>query len=546
MDYAKEVDTGKVVAATDASSWRSYSCPRPECAGRVYLAQGRIQRVHFRHYPGEGSDACEEYFPSSGSETAVAPRPLVAVEDEPAALGLVLSELDGHWALCLRIPEISREEFGAAALATLRSALIDVFAGQHLHIQVSALDLRPGVGAARVGVPPSLQEYRSQPVGAWPATIDRQRWHLQSRRLEATGTLFRLRHGEWTRLLSDSGVHQGETLMVLADRRCPPPTSIPSKLHFQTNSGGMQWAFWEVLVPDDLDSAGGWLARMGHSLVPRPWRLTLVTPSRGFTEDGDPVFWLGDVATLKIEAPWRSSTVATLFRAFESNTQLTPVTTNPEGASYATIEAPRPGLSRLSVGGDARSSIDVHFVGRPARSLLESLDEMPKLRVWVGEKCLTAWGEPRYAISVPRSVPLEIHADLGHETARARVTVWQHGLRRSHRGLSPRDIARVLEVALSAEGVSLIEIDADGFGRLEIAPTTVATTVGKEFRRIDRLGWRDLLVAQLPSRSETNVPVVLELPRVSSVRVMRAVTAATLVRARLSLRERRRRGDSLR
>lgn len=546
MDYAKEVHTGKVVAATDASSWRSYSCPRPECGGRVYLAQGRIQRVHFRHYPREGSDACEEYFPSSGSDTAAVPPPFVAVEEEPAALGLVLSEVDRQWALCLRIPEISRDEFGAAALATLSSALIDVFAGQHLHIQVSALDLRPGVGAARVGVPPSLQEYRSQPAGAWPATIDRQRWHLQSRRLEATGTLFRLRHGEWTRLLSDSGVHEGETLMVLADRRCPPPTSIPSKLHFQTNSGGMQWAFWEIQVPDDLDSAGRWLARLGHSLVPRPWQLTLVTPSRGFTQDRDPVFWLGDAATLKIEAPWRSSTTATLARAFESNTQLTPVTTNAEGASYVAIEAPRPGLSRLSIGGDARSSIDIHFVGRPTRSLLESLDEMPKLRVWVGAKCLSAWGEPRYAISVPSSVPLEIHADLGHETARARVTVWQHGSRRSHRGLSTRDIVRVLEDALHADGISLIEIDADGLGRIEIAPTTVAATVGDEPLRIARMAWRDHLVAQLPSRSETNVSVVLEQPRVSRVRVARAVGAATLVRARLALRARYRRGDSLR
>lgn len=545
MDYAKEVHSGKVVAASDCSSWRSYVCPRPECGGQVSFVPGQIQRAHFRHKPGQGSAACEEYFPSSGADTDAVPQPLSAVEDETAALGLVLSELDGQWALCLRLPEISREEFGAAALTTLRGALIDVFAGQHRHVQVSALDLRPGVGAARVGIPPSLQEYRSQSVGAWPPTIDRHRWHLQSRRLEATGTLFRLRRGEWTRLLSDSGVHQGETLMVLADTRCPPPSSIPSKLHFQTNSGGMHWAFWEVQVPDDLDSAGQWLTLMGHSLVPRPWQLTLVTPARGFTEDGDPVFWLGDAATLKMEAPWRSSTTTTLVRAFESNTQRTPVTTNSEGASYVSIDAPRPGLTRLSVGGDARSRIDVHFVGKPTSSLLESLAETPRLRIWVGEKCLSAWGEPRYAISIQRSLPPQIHADLGHETARARVTVWQHGSRRSHRGLSARDIGRVLESAL-CDGTSRIDVDADGLGRVELAPTVVSSAISEGTPRIDRLLWRDHLLANVSPRSETNASAVLGRPRVSKVCVVRPVGAATLVRARLALRGRYGRGDSLR
>lgn len=509
----------------------------------MYVAKGRIQRTHFRHYPGEGSDACEDYFPGSGSDTAVESPPTLAVEEDSAALGLVLSEFDGQWTLCLRLPEISREELGEASLTTLRSALINVFVGQHRQVQVSALDLRPGVGVARVAVPPNLQAYRSESGGAWPTTIDRKRWHQQSRPLEATGTLFRLRHGEWTRLVSGSGVHQGETLLFLADRRAPPLPSIPSALRFQINGAGMQWVLWEIQVPDDLDSAGHWLRRLGHSLVPRPWRVTQVGPSRGVTDDGEPVFWLGDTAVLRIEAPLRSSTKATFLRAYEANTERKAVTTGDDGVSYVAIGAPRAGLTRLSIDGDSRSSFDVHFIGRPTGSL-EALAEIPRLRVWVGEKCLTAWGETRYAIRVPRSVPIDVHVDLGYDTARAGVTVWQRGSRRNHRGLSSRDIIRVLEGALTADGVSLIEVDAEGLGRLEIAPATVTTTVGDEPRRIDRLGWRDLVVAQLPFRSLTNVSVLLVHPRVSSVRVVRTVGPAALIRARLALRGRHGRGDS--
>src|SRR5262249_16215997 len=159
-------------------------------------------------------------------------------------------------------------------LATLRSALIDVFAGPLRLVRISALELRPGVGAARAGVPPSLQDYRAQPVGTWPAAIDRQRWALPSRRLDAQGTLFPCRKGDWKRLRPSSVVQQSETLMLLADKRSPPPMRVTHTLHFEMSSGEMRWACWEVRVPEDLDSAGRWLQRLGHFLVPRPWQLT--------------------------------------------------------------------------------------------------------------------------------------------------------------------------------------------------------------------------------------------------------------------------------
>jgi hypothetical protein len=455
VEYAKELQSGKIVAATHASSWRSYVCPRPECRGRVYLAKGAIQRPHFRHFPGEGTDACEEYFPGSGADTGTTVRHerAPAVEEEPAALGLVLSDVDGHWTLGLRLPEISSDEFGDASLGSLRLAQLEVFAGQHRQAQVSALHLRPGVGAARVAVPPSVQSYRTQAVGTWPVGIDPRRWQLQCRGLDAKGTPFRLRNGEWTRLVRDSAVHQGETLLVLADKRSPPPKRVSGVAHFQTNSAGIEWIVWEVQIPEDLDRAGEWLTDLGYVLVARPWQLTLLTPPRRFTDSGTPIFWLRDTPVIRVEAPKRSAHTYTSVLSFDTNKYFATRKTDGSGVSYLLVVAQRPGLQRLTISDDARSSIDLNFVEQPAaHAQLESVAETPRLLIWVGDACLKAWDKPMYVIGVQPSAYPNVVAHLGDDTARARVTVWQRGLRRSYRGLSAQEVAKVVEDALCASG----------------------------------------------------------------------------------------------
>jgi hypothetical protein len=546
VDHAKDLQNGKIVAATHASSWRSYACPRLECRGRVYLAKGAIQRPHFRHYPGEGTDACEEYFPGFGSGTEPIRRQFApAVEEDPAALGLVLSELDGHWTLGIRLPEISGEEFGDAALGTLRMAQVEVFAGQHRLGQVGALSLRPGIGTARVAVPASIQSYRAQSVGTWPVGIDRRRWQLECRGLEAKGTLFRLRNAEWTRLVANSGVHQGETILVLADKRCPLPKSLSSVAHCQMHSGGIQWILSEVVIPDDLDQVGGWLATLGYELVPRPWQSTLVSTPRGFTERGQPTFWVGDTPVIKVEAPTRSAHTSTYALAFETNRYLAELKTASSGVSYVAVVPTRSGLQRFTVAGDARSTIDLQFVERPTtHTQLESVANTPRLRIWIGDACLKAWGESECAIKVQPSAPPRVMANLGDSSARARVTVWQHGLRYNHRSLSEREVDKVVEGALCSDGISLIEIDADALGRVEIAPMIVVRKASHEARNFDRLEWRDRLIARLASSSEAKA--VAMLGQIPAARIVRPIDAVNLVRSRLALRKRHGRGESMR
>ena len=545
VDYAKDSNSGKIVAASDARSWRSYVCPRPGCGGRVFARDGGHRRAHFAHHAGQGTPACDEYHPGSGSGGESPTPVVVGVEEELTALGLVLGEFDGVWALNLRLPEIPSGELGDASLASLRTAFVDIFAGPHRHTQISALELRPGVGAARVSVPPSLQEYRTQPVGTWPPAIDHRRWHLESRGLDATGTLFRLRHGEWTRLVADSGVHQGETLLVLANKRCPFPKSLPSVDLCQMHSGGIQWILSEVVIPDDLDQIGGWLANLGYELVPKPWQSALVTTPRGFTERGHPMFWVGDTPLIKVEAPTPSADTCTYVLAFETNRYLAELTTSSSGVSYVAVVPTRSGPQRFTVAGDARSTIDLQFIERPSTDTqLESVANTPRLQISIGEACLKAWGESEYAIKIQPSAPPRVVANLGDNSARARVTVWQHGLRSSHRSLSAREVDKILEGALCSDGISLIEIDGDAFGRVVIAPMILVPRASHEARNVDRLECRDRLLARLASRSEAEA--VATLGRLPATRIVRPIDAVNLVRSRLALRKRHDRGESMR
>jgi hypothetical protein len=135
-------------------------------------------------------------------------------------------------------------------------------------------------------------------------------------------------------------------------------------------------------------------------------------------------------------------------------------------------------------------------------------------------------------------------ANLGDSSARARVTVWQHGLRSSRRGLSARDVDKVLEGALCSNGISLIEIDCDALGRVVIAPMILVPTASREALSIDRLEWRDRLVARLASSSEAEVVATQE--QLPAARVARPLDAVNLVRSRLALRKRHGRGESMR
>ena len=460
------------------------------------------------------------------------------VEDDPSELGLILDQRDGEWGLALRLPEIPRDELGALPLTALRGATVEIVSGGDPVSRISALDLRPGIGAARVFAPPSLQEYGARPIGLWPETIQSQRWHLQSRALDAKGTLFRLRSGEWTRLVVQSGVHAGETLLVLADERCPPVKRILRQVHARFSVRGLNWRIWEVRLPDELDlELATWLTRIGHDFLPRPWGLRLANPPRGYGEDGQPIFWIGDSAVLTLEAPTGDAETFATF-VFGSNSQGAAVRATTGNVAHLAVTCHTAGPTHISLADDRSASLDILFVRRPPdAATAQLLGRTPRLRVWVGESCFEAWHGSVHSVRLHSRTPPEVRVELGPDSVRARVTVWERRKQRSYRGLSAREVAAIVRSALPT--ASLIDVDAENLGRVELAPATSFARARARFGASDRLSWRDHALSVISPPPEHTAPVVSGHPRLDSTLVVRTVGPAGLVRARLALRRRR-------
>lgn len=536
MDYGRERSTGKIVRAAEAMRGVGYACPT--CGLPLELRRGD-DLEYFAHRRGlPGTQGCELFtvgdaLGRAGSGEARAAE--AAVEDEPSKLGLIVGEIDARWEVGLRLPEIPSPELGDASLAVLRGAYVDVFAGRERLVRLGALDLRPGVGAARVGVAPRIDGYQAQVGGSWPATIETARWQLHSSPLDASGTLFRLRGGEWTRLSAKSGVHHGETLLVVAEAHSPPPQSIVRAPHGDLRGGGSRWGVWEVRLPAaDVTALTEWLARVGHSVVPRPWGIALSAPARAYTDRGAPTFWVGDAPVVALQAPRVGAEAMVRFNS-GTNSLSACVRATESGEAFVQIESQEIGSANLTAVAQRSTHIDIAFVQRPdAAALLEQLKETPRVRVWVGEIAIEAWRGSKSKIPVDRALP-EVRVNLGVEDARARVTVWERGKQRSRRGLDARSVARVISEALPT--ASRIEVDGDNLGRLEIVPTRAAA-VTRETPASNRLAWYDHVVSLTPPPDGQATPTILQQSRAPTSLTVRPVGASTLLRTRQALRRR--------
>jgi hypothetical protein len=457
-----------------------------------------------------------------------------SVEDSQSELGLFVDQLDGEWRLGLRLPEIPRDELGEMSLGALRPAKVEVSIGTNVVSCIGALDLRSGVGAARVPVQPSVQEYATRVAGVWPPGINTARWGLQSRGVAAKGTLFRLRRGEWTRLRDGAEVHHGEELVVLGVARPQAPITA----EFLTPSvvgGNSYWTYWEVQIPDDLDQGViDWLSWVGHAIVPSPWSIELATPPRARDERGEPIFWTGDAPVLSLSAPRPSAETEVWFRD-GTNTSVESVKTSDEGEAFVAIRGQDVGARQVLVA-DRSADIDVAFVARPTReALLGQLTATPRARVWIGETLLEAWGNsPK---KVPAQDPLpDVRVDLGSEDARARVTVWEGSKRRTRRGLDHRNAERAIVEALPI--ASRIELDADNFGRVEFMPARVSTKIADRATATDRMAWFDHVTSLSAPPEQQAATTLFRQPRGSTSLAVRGVKASALVRSRLVLRRR--------
>lgn len=535
VDYARDPHTGRLVAAKDASRLRYYECPRPGCGVRVYPPNVVKQRPHFRHWPGQGTSECDEYVPNSPPDADPSAGTVGAAEENPSELGLVLTLVEGRWGLGLLLPEISREELGESSLGALRTALLEVYAGPEPLLRISALELRPGVGAARVDVIPSLQPFRTQPAGSWPDPVNTERWFLESPGLEAKGSLFRLRRGEWMRLLAGSGVHPEETLLLLADRRCAPPHSVVHETYARMPHGGLDWTIWEVRLPSEpvaLESE--WLGRLGYRLVPRPWSVEVALPPRTRGERAEPVFWVGDSPVLTLTAP-RPDAEAMVVVQSGSNRHYAGVKTGGNRLAFLRLKTWDAGWTRLAIPAERDAALDVRVIPRPSpEAVLATLALTPRLRVQIGDNTLEAWQASFHSVLVPPRCSLAVRVDLGVDSARARVTMWERGRRSSRRGLDARGVeTAVAEALLKA---SRIEIDADNLGGIVLLPVHPPIDTTGHLTTTDRLAWRDLVVSHHANAVPLATPTLLHRPGAATSLLPRRAEAAALARARLAIR----------
>jgi len=435
------------------------------------------------------------------------------------------------------LPEIPSEELGETSLEALRSAYVNVDAGSDRVLRVSALDLRSGVGAARVDVLPSLQTFRTEPAGAWPAAVKRDRWRLDARRLEHTGALFRFRRGEWTRLLPGSGVNDGENLIALADQRSPPPNSAVVAAHAPIRSAGLHWGVWEIRLPREAtDDVLAWLRRLGHEVVPRQWSVALATPPRGYGHHGEPIFWIGDLPLLVLEAP-SPSAGAMISLQSGTNSYTGDVRAGPGRFVCVSVGAAYPGPTRLLVLTERSASVELTFVPRPPSDTLADLLAQPaRIRIQVGLQLFEAWQEHAHKVRMLRRERPAVHVELGDKTARARVSVWERGKLQSKGGLNERGVEREIENALASAG--RIDVDAGNLGRLSLVPERAGVD-GPHWAKVSsRLAWRDHVLNICSESEAPNLPALVDRSNAPVPPAVIHLDPAILIRSRITLRQR--------
>jgi hypothetical protein len=527
--------SGQIVRVGDARRDQRYTCP--VCGLLLELRRGEQLEyfAHWRNLPG--TKDCELFSLGDGSHGADGPSQKVLSESEenPCDLSLQLALVDDRWGLGLCLPEIPSDELGEQSLDILRSAFVEVYVGSDCLLKVSALDLRPGVGAAHVEVIPTLQTYRTQPAGLWPTLIDNERWCLESQKLEVKGSFFRLRRGEWMRLLTGSSVHHGETLLVLADKRSvAPPDSIVLEVH-EWFSGGLHWVIRKVQLPNEpVASVSSWLAQLSHELVARPWSVSLVTPPRSFNERGQPLFWVGDSPILVLEAPHQDAIGMVTFQG-GANYQSASVRVTQGRFAHASVSVSDVGPTRITVLGGRSAGLDLLFVERPLASRLSDLlVRLPRLCIRIGKLEFEAWqGASHMVLVTSRDIP-EVFVELGDENARARVTVWQRGKQRSWHGLDSRRVAQIIEDVLAI--ADRVEVDAENLGRVMLFPARAKLRATHKEKVSDRLAWRDrvLRICSRTNKFPSSTPI--KQPRTAESLAARKVSLVALVRSRIVLR----------
>lgn len=492
MHFAHLVKTSQIVEADESllrkHGSRGYRCPT--CGGRVSLRVGVWREPHFAHFPNEGSLECEDYHAGFGGGSHTYQRHIARpeVEDSADEAGLCLDDLDNDWSLYLRLPEIPNDELGAVSLSSLQSARVEICAGNAPSKTIQAIDLRPGVGSARVYVIPTSDEYSAAPRGKWPSGVSTGRWQLSCDGVRQIGTLFRFRRGEWVRLRTGSVVERGEKLCVVAHSRAlPPPGCSPTPVK-KILTPGTVWMMWRVEIPDKpVKDVEQWLEDVGHRVSdPAPRVRILSIPDSFDPLTRLPHFTYSNPIVVKVVAPYAGAK-SVLTLCFNSNRISEPVNPGPRSREvFFEVSVAAPGEYSLEVDAEREAVAELNCHEQPKVSnIRRMLNRLPRLRLSVGGDTFEAWSDSGAAITIDRlkNTP-DVSIDLGVERSRIDLYCELGGERLVRLKLLPGEAERLIKEALSKRQPGSLRVDAGALGSINIPLITPEVILSQPEPRI--------------------------------------------------------------
>jgi hypothetical protein len=518
MRYARDDRAKKDVDAHEIGERarsHAYSCP--SCGARVHYKRsiGLSPNPIFAHNPHEGSQDCENYYPWQGGFDIASPpsppasRPSVAVEDTPDELGLCLEDAD-NWTTYLRVPEISTEELGNLSPRALISAFVEVESFGESN-RLPLIDLRPGVGSARLPVPPMTSAYKVTTTGSWPAGVRERRWQTTSRGLSSRGTLFRLRHGEWVRLREGSPVELGEELRVVADQRNVPPAECQPQAGRVVSFRSQNWRMWRVALPllSNMQFEA-WAEAISVDVVEPAWDLRIASIPEAVDAGSQlPVFPSQSTLVARLRSPRRGARADISLSAGSARHSDSFSTARGTDIGFLAFSVAWPGSNELRVSYDDRSA--VRFETRDAQSLSDlkrALASVPTLRVMVGETVVQPWGE---AFEIPIPAPNETAPKIRllPDLEDLRVSLRWEGQESQGavESLSPENASRRLNAFFELRRGTRVRIDSGALGsvKLHFRPAMKAKSATAAIVK-RRARWLSVAVEHRESAEGTPLP----------------------------------------
>lgn len=475
MRSAIDVRTKELVDADEVrvgARHRVYACPA--CGARVHYKRsiGLSPDPIFAHNPHEGSPDCENYYPGQGGYGVPSPSSLTVrarpeVEDAPMEFGLCLEDA-ARWNLYLRIPEVSTTELRNISPRALTTAFVEVESPSYVN-RLPLVDLRSGTGSSRLTVPPAKAPYKVTTKGAWPPGLDQKRWHSIAHGLNALGTIFRFRHGEWVRLRENTPIEFGEELRVVADQRHVPPTDCNPQARGVITLHGESWRMWSIEIPEmNLKRVANWAELLGFELVEPVWDVVLASiPEAINVEDGSFIYPTRHPIIVRLRPPQFSSHVDVALKSGSSRQSNTVSSPGGSDAAFLSISVPWPSSNELVIDYDNRATLQ--FETRDPCSILDlkkALLAVPLLRLKIGEMEVRSWSDP-VDITLPRTGSELPRIEILPHLDDLRLNVEWSGETEGLRDELTREAALRLIRSLIEDGKGMhVRIDAGGLGRI--------------------------------------------------------------------------------